>query len=191
MFGFTNISETNVVDLDFSVKKNINNLAEYKNKRPEDLTACILDRPRHKDIINELNNLGVKLKLITDGDVSGALLVTEEKYGVDIFLGVGGGPEGVLAASALDAFDCNFQGRFIFESDKDKSRALNMGIKDFNKKYELNEIISGDSIFCATGITTGDLVSGIKIENDEFLSETLITHKSQGLKKVMKIKQKI
>ena len=187
----TNISETNVVDLDFSVKKNINNLAEYKNKRPEDLTACILDRPRHKDIINELNNLGVKLKLITDGDVSGALLVTEEKYGVDIFLGVGGGPEGVLAASALDAFDCNFQGRFIFESDKDKSRALNMGIKAFNKKYELNEIISCDSIFCATGITTGDLVSGIKIENDEFLSETLITHKSQGLKKVMKIKQKI
>ena len=187
----TNILETNVVDLDFSVKKNINNLAEYKNKKPEDLTACILDRPRHKDIINELNNLGVKLKLITDGDVSGALLVTEEKYGVDIFLGVGGGPEGVLAASALDAFDCNFQGRFIFESDKDKSRALNMGIKDFNKKYELNEIISGDSIFCATGITSGDLVSGIKIENDEFLSETLITHKSQGLKKVMKIKQKI
>ena len=187
----TNILETNVVDLDFSIKKNINNLAEYKNKRPEDLTACILDRPRHKNIINELNNLGVKFKLITDGDVSGALLVSEEKYGVDIFLGVGGGPEGVLAASALDAFDCNFQGRFIFESDKDKSRALNMGIKDFKKKYELNEIISGDSIFCATGITSGDLVSGIKIENDEFLSETLITHKSQGLKKVMKIKQKI
>jgi len=187
----TNVKEKNVIDLDYTIKKNINNLAEYKNKRPEDLTACILDRPRHKDIINELNNLGVKLKLITDGDVSGALLVTEEKYGVDIFLGVGGGPEGVLAASALDAFDCNFQGRFIFESDKDKSRALSMGIKDFNKKYELNEIISGDSIFCATGITSGDLVSGIKIENDEFLSETLITHKSQDLKKVMKIKQKI
>jgi len=187
----TKVKDKNIIDLDFSVKKNINNLAEYKNKRPEDLTACILDRPRHKNIINELNNLGVKLKLITDGDVSGALLVTEEKYGVDIFLGVGGGPEGVLAASALDAFDCNFQGRFIFESDKDKSRALNMGIKDFKKKYELNEIISGDSIFCATGITSGDLVSGIKIENDEFLSETLITHKSQGLKKVMKIKQKI
>ena len=187
----TNILEPNVVDLDFSLKKNINNLAEYKNKKPENLRACILDRPRHKEIINELLKLGVKLKLITDGDVSGALLVTDDKYEVDIFLGIGGGPEGVLAASALDAFNCNFQGRFIFENKNDKLRATEMGIKDFNKKYELNEIVSGDSIFCATGITSGDLVSGINIDNDEFISETLITHKSLGLKKIIKIKQNI
>ena len=154
----TNILEPNVVDLDFSLKKNINNLAEYKNKKPENLRACILDRPRHKEIINELLKLGVKLKLITDGDVSGALLVTDDKYEVDIFLGIGGGPEGVLAASALDAFNCNFQGRFIFETENDKLRASNMGIKDLNKKYKLNEIISGDTIFCATGITSGDFV---------------------------------
>ncbi len=186
-----NLSDPNIVDLDFSVKKNIFNLAEYKNKRPENLTACILDRPRHKEVINELKKLNVNLKLISDGDVSGALLVTDEKYGVDIFLGIGGGPEGVLSATALDAFGCNFQGRFLFKTEKDKERASKMGIKDFEKKYELNEIVSGDSIFCATGITPGDLVDGIKIEEDEFISETLITHKSTGLKKKLKIKQKI
>jgi len=186
-----NLSDPNIVDLDFPVKKNIFNLAEYKNKRPENLTACILDRPRHKEVINELKKLNVNVKLISDGDVSGALLVTDEKYGVDIFLGIGGGPEGVLAATALDAFGCNFQGRFLFKTEKDKERASKMGIKDFEKKYELNEIVSGDSIFCATGITPGDLVDGIKIEEDEFISETLITHKSTGLKKILKIKQKI
>ena len=118
-------------------------------------------------------------------------MVTEDKHGVDIFLGIGGGPEGVLAACALDAFDCNFQARFIFDNEKDKERAKKMGIKDFDKKYQLNEIISGDSIFCATGITSGDLVSGIQIENDYYIAETLITHKSSGLKKLIKTKQKI
>ncbi len=187
----TNLTESNVVDLDYSIKKNIHNLADFKNKRPENLTACIMDRPRHKTIIDELRNLKVNLRLISDGDVSGALLVTDEKYGVDIFLGIGGGPEGVLAASALDAFNCNFQGRFIFETEKDKLRASNMGIKDLNKKYELNEIVSGDSIFCATGITSGDLVAGIELNDNEFVAETLITHKSTGLKKIIKTKQKI
>ena len=187
----TRVKEKNVIDLDFSVKKNISNLSDYLNKKPEDLTACLLDRPRHKKIINELKDLGVNLKLITDGDVSGALMVTDEKYNVDIFLGIGGGPEGVLAAAALDAYDCSFQGRFLFDTDDDKNRAKNMGIKDLSKKYEINEIVSGDSIFCATGITSGDLVSGIKIENDVFVSETLVTHKSTGLKKVIKLKQNI
>jgi len=186
-----NVPEKNIIDLDYSIKKNIYNLAEFKNKKPENLTACILDRPRHKEIIEELNKLKVNLKLITDGDVSGALLVTNDKYGVDLFLGIGGGPEGVLAASALDSFNCSFQGRFLFNTEKDRSRALKMGIKDLDKKYDLNEIIKGDSIFCATGITTGDLVSGIEIKDNEFLSETLITHKSTGLKRIIKKKLKI
>ena len=186
-----NFSEPNVVDLDYSVKKNIFNLSEFKNKRPEDITACILDRPRHKAIIDELRKLKVKLKLITDGDIAGALMVIDKKYSVDIFLGIGGGPEGVLAATALDAFNCNFQGRFLFESNKDKERAKKMGIQDFNKKYQINEIVKGDSIFCATGITSGDIVSGIEVVNDEFISETLITHKSSGLKKIIKTKQLI
>ena len=186
-----NVKEKNVIDLDFPVKKNIDNLAQYKNKKPDQLTACILDRPRHKKIIEDLKSLNVNIRLITDGDISGALLVTNDKYNVDLFLGIGGGPEGVLAASALDAYDCYFQGKFIFDSEKDKLRADQMGIKDYNKKYDLNEIVSGDSIFCATGITSGDLVSGIKIENDEFVSETLITHKSTSLKKNIQLKQKI
>ena len=186
-----NVKEKNVIDLDFNIKKNIDNLAQYKNKKPEELTACILDRPRHKKIIEELKNLKVKIKLISDGDVSGAILVTDNKYNVDLFLGIGGGPEGVLAASALDAYDCYFQGKFLFDDEKDKLRAKQMGIKDLERKYYISEIVSGDSIFCATGITTGDLVSGIKIENEEFVSETLITHKSTGLKKIIQLKQKI
>ena len=184
-----NFIEPNVVDLDFSTKKNIYNLAEFKNKKPNELTACILDRPRHKEIIEELKKLEVKLKLISDGDISGALLVTDPKYSVDIFLGIGGGPEGVLAASALDTFGCNFQCKFLFQTKKDIERAKSMGISDLNKKYQLNEIVSGDSIFCATGVTSGDLVSGIEINENEFTSETLITHKSTGLKKIIKTKQ--
>ena len=187
----SDVYEKDVIDLDFSIDKNIDNLAQYKNKKRENLTVCILDRPRHKKIIEQLSNLNVKLKLISDGDISGALLVTNKKYNVDLFLGIGGGPEGVLAASALDAFNCFFQGKFLFNSDEEKLRAKKMGIKDFDRKYELNEIISGDSIFCATGITSGDLVSGIKIHDDEFISETFITHKSSGLNKVIQTKQKI
>ena len=180
-----------VIDLDQTIKKNILNLCEFKNKSPNQLTACVMDRPRHKKIIDELKDLKVNLKLITDGDISGALLVSNDKYKVDIFLGIGGGPEGVLAASALDALGCFFQGRFLFETENDKIRAKNMGIEDFNKKYELNEIISGDSIFCATGITSGDLVNGIHLEKDKFYSETLVTHKSSGLKEVISLEQSI
>ena len=185
------VRENGVIDLDYTVKKNISNLSDYLNKNPENLTACILNRPRHQKIIDELKNLKVKTKLITDGDVSGALMVTDQKYDVDIFLGTGGGPEGVLAATALDAFNCGFQGRFLFESNEEKLRAKKMGIDDLTKKYELKEIISGDSIFCATGITSGDLVSGIIIEGNEFISETLVTHKSSDTKKILNLKKKI
>ena len=129
----TKVNENGVIDLDYTVKKNISNLSDYLNKNPENLTACILDRPRHKKIIDELKKLKVNIKFITDGDVSGALLVTDEKYNVDIFLGIGGGPEGVLAAAALDAFNCNFQGRFLFETNEDKLRAKKMGIVDLKK----------------------------------------------------------
>ena len=144
-------------DLDFSLEKNIQNIADSMNKDIKDVTVCLLDRPRHKEIITKLENMKTKIKLITDGDVSGALLVTDEKYNVDIFLGIGGGPEGVLAASAIDALGCKFQGRFLFKNEKDISRAKKMGINDLNKKYDLKEIVKGDSIFCATGITNGDL----------------------------------
>jgi len=175
-----------LIDLDYTLKKNISNLAEFMNKEISSITACILDRPRHKKIIDELKKLKVNLKLITDGDVLGALYVSDPKYNVDIFLGVGGGPEGVLAASALDAYNCHFQGRFIFDNDKDINDAKKIGITDLNKKYELNEIVKGDSIFCATGITSSEVLKGIKIEGENYTSETLVTHKSSGFKKIIK-----
>ena len=175
-----------LVDLDYPLEKNIKNLSNYKNKEISSITACLLDRPRHKKIIDELKDLNVKIKLITDGDVLGALYVSNPKYNVDIFLGVGGGPEGVLAASALDAYNCHFQGRFIFDNKKDIIEAKKMGIIDLKKKYELNEIIKGDSIFCATGITTSEVMSGIIIKDGYYTSETLVTHKDTQFKKIIK-----
>ena len=170
--------EKGLIDLDYSLKKNISNLADFMNKDISSITACVMDRPRHKKIIEELKELKVNLKLITDGDVLGALYVSEPKYNVDIFLGIGGGPEGVLAASALDAYDCHFQGRFIFDNDKDINDAKVIGISDFDRKYELNEIIKGDSIFCSTGITSSDMLSGVEINDNKYTTESLVTHKS-------------
>ena len=113
-------------------------------------------------------------------------MISDEKYNVDIFLGIGGGPEGVLAASALDTFDCHFQCRLIFEKDKDIYDANKMGIKDLDKKYELNEIIKGDSIFCATGITNSEVLSGINIGKNDYTSETFVTHKHENFKSIIK-----
>ena len=126
------------------------------------------------------------MKLITDGDVAGALLVTNDKYNIDLFMGIGGGPEGVLAASALDAYNCFFQGRFIFNTDKDKQRAKKMGINDLEKKYDLHEIIKGDTLFCATGVTNGDLVNGVKIVKNQYTTETFVTHKSSNSNRIIK-----
>jgi fructose-1,6-bisphosphatase II / sedoheptulose-1,7-bisphosphatase len=178
--------ENGLIDLDYSIKKNISNLADFMNKDIVSITACVMDRPRHKHIIEELRLLGVKVKLITDGDVLGALYVSNPIYNVDIFLGIGGGPEGVLAAAALDAYDCHFQGRFIFDNDKDISDAKKLGVTDLNKKYELKEIVKGDSIFCATGITTSEVLSGIDIKDNSYTSETLVTHKDSLFKEIVK-----
>ena len=172
-------------DLDFPIEKNIKNLADSLNKNINDVTVCLLNRPRHDEIVQKLKKMKVKIKFITDGDVSGALMVTDDKYNVDIFLGIGGGPEGVLAASAIDAYGCKFQGRFLFNSDKDISRAKQMGINDLKKKYDLKEIIKGDTIFCATGITNGDLVKGINVKDNNYITETLVTHKSSNTCKIV------
>ena len=120
-----------LIDLDYPLEKNIKNLSEFNNKPYSSLTVCVLDRPRHKKIIDELQDLNVKIKLITDGDVLGALFVSDPKYNVDMFLGIGGGPEGVLAACALDSYNCHFQGRFIFDNEKDIIEALLIQIHPF------------------------------------------------------------
>ena len=175
------------LDIDFTVEKNINIYSEITKKNNSEITVCILKRPRHEEIISELKRLNVNIKFITDGDVSGALLVSDKKFNVDIFMGIGGGPEGVIAAAALNTLNCNFQGRFLFKSTEDKSRANKMGIKDFNKKYEINEIIKGESIFCATGITSGDLMNGVIKKNDKYVTETIITHNKSELKLIKKV----
>ncbi len=181
--------EKGVVDLDYSIKKNVLNLADFKNTDPSSLNVCILDRARHKKIIEELKKLKVQVSLISDGDVAGALMVTKPIYKTDLFLGIGGGPEGVLAAAALDAHNCHFQGRFIFDNEKNIIDAKKMGIIDLEKKYELNEIVKGDSIFCATAITDTLSLKGIVKENEHsYISETLVTHKNSGEKNIVKRK---
>ena len=146
----------------------------------------MLNRDRHSKIIDTLDRLKINKKLISDGDVAGALYVTDDKFKVDMFIGIGGGPEGVLAASALDAAKCFFQGRFIFKDKSEIIRAKEMGINDLSRKYNLNEIISGDTIFSATGITNGDILRGINQYEDTYSSETLITHKSSNTFEIIK-----
>jgi len=181
--AFSGEIEKDALDIDFTIEKNFKNLADSLNKNLEDLTKCLLERPRHNEIIQTAKNFKIRMKLISDGDVAGALLVTDKNFNVDLFLGIGGGPEGVIAASALDCYNCNFKGKFIFSTGQDKLRAKKMGIDDFDKKYDLKDIVPGDSIFSATGITNGDLVRGVKKYNNEFTTETLVTHKSQNLVK--------
>ena len=174
------------MDIDFTVEKNINIYSDITNKKKSDITVCILNRLRHSKIISELKRLNVNIKLITDGDVSGALLVSDKKYNVDIFMGIGGGPEGVIVAAALDSLNCNFQGRFLFKTENDIKRAKDMGIKDFNKKYEINEIVRGESFFCATGITSGELMNGVIKEENNYITETIFTYNKSDLKVVKK-----
>ena len=175
-----------LIDLDYSLEKNIKNLSEFSNKNTSSLTVCLLNRPRHKKIIDKLKDLNVNIKLISDGDVLGALYVSDPKYNVDMFLGIGGGPEGVLAAAALDSYKCHFQGRFIFDNENDIKQARSLGITDLNKKYDISEIIKGDSLFSATGITNSEILKGITFENNRYISETLITHKDSNFKEIIK-----
>ena len=183
--------ENGAVDLDFSIEKNLKNLADAKNKKLEDLTVCLLERDRHKEIIDKLNKMKINKKLISDGDVSGALYVTDDKFGVDMFIGTGGGPEGVLAASALGANECFFQCRLIFNEENEIERAKKMGIHDLQKKYNLSEIIQGDSIFSATGITDGDMIKGIRVDGKSYYSETLVAHKDCKLFEIIRKKDEI
>ncbi len=166
----------NLLNLDNSVEKNISLLADAKNTSPDKLTACVLDRPRHSKIISELKRMKVNLKLITDGDVAGAIFVIDKRSPVDIYLGTGGGPEGVLAAAALSCYGGQIQTRLVLNNEE-KIRAKKLGVKDLNKKYNIDDMIKGDVMFCASGVTHGDLVSGIKNNKDTFEASTLALHK--------------
>ncbi len=180
----------NLLDLDNSVEKNISLLAEAKNTMPENLTACILDRPRHKKIIESLQKMKVKINFISDGDVTGAISVIDNDSENDIYIGIGGGPEGVLAASALTCLGGQMQTRLILDKDQ-LIRAKKLGIKDIKKKYNIDEMVKGDVIFCATAITNGDLVNGIKDLGDSYQASTFVLQKSTKInKKVSNIHKK-
>ena len=180
----------NLINLDHSVEKNIKLLAEAKNTRPENLTACVLQRKRHDDVIESLRSLNVKINFISDGDVSGVISVALPQSKIDIYLGIGGGPEGVLAAAALKCLGCQMQTRLKFYENEEKERVKKMGIKDLKLKYNIDDMVKGDVIFCATGVTDGDLVKGIKEYDDYFESETFVLHKSTKANNILKNKMK-
>jgi len=180
----------NLVDLDNSIEKNIKLLSEATGKSPTKLTACILDRPRHKNIVNSLKKIGVNIIFISDGDVSGVISVCNPKSNIDIYIGTGGAPEGVLAGAALHCLGGQMQTRLKFQNNVEKERAKKFGIENLHKKYGLIDMIKGDVIFSATGVTDGDLVKGIKIHDDTFTSETLVLHKSSKTNKIVKNKIK-
>ena len=173
----------NIVDLDNSVDKNIKLLSEAKNTSPEKITACVLKRSRHDKIIKSLNELKVKIKFISDGDVTGAISVVDPNSSVDIYLGIGGGPEGVLAATALDCLGGQMQTRFVLSDKEEINRAKKLGITDLNKKYNIEDMIKGDVIFCATGVTDGEMLKGINDKGDFFEASSFVLHKSQKLSK--------
>ena len=175
-----------ILDLDFSVKKNIELLSEAKNTTPNKLRACVLKRSRHNKIIESLNSLKVKIQFIDDGDVSGVFSVANPESGIDIYLGIGGAPEGVLAAAALSCVKCQMQTRLFYQNESEKKRVRNMGIEDLDFKYNINDMVKGDVIFCATGVTDGDMVKGIKSLENTFLAETLVLHKDSGTNKIVK-----
>ncbi len=176
----------NLIDLDFGIEKNIKLLSQAKNLPINKLSACVLNRPRHDKIIKVLDSLGVKIKFITDGDVSGVISVAYAKLNVDIYIGTGGGPEGVLAAAALDCLGCQMQTRLVFQDLDEKNRTRSMGVHDLEKKYNIKDMIKGDVIFSATGVTDGELVKGIKDLGDSFESETLVLHKSSTTNEIVR-----
>jgi len=173
----------NIIDLDNSVEKNIKLLAEAKNTTPEKIVACVLRRPRHDKIVESLKSLNVKINFIEDGDVLGVISVVDPNSPTDIYLGTGGGPEGVLAAAALDCLGGQMQIRLVLSNKEEIRRAENMGVKDINKKYEIKDMIKGDVIFCATGVTDGNILKGIVDKKDSFQASSFVLHKSQKISK--------
>ena len=171
---------SNLMDIDHGVEKNIKILAEAKNKKTSDINACVLKRPRHDKIVKELTKMNVNINYITDGDIAGALSVIGDKPKNDIYYSTGGGPEGVIVAAALSCYGGQIQGRLVLD-DEEKIRAKKLGITDFNRKYNIDDMIKGDVIFCATGVTTGDLANGVKDLGNEFEVNTFALHKSQNI----------
>ncbi len=170
-----------VVDLDMTPEENIRALAKAKGVHPGDITVLVLDRPRHSDLIAGCRKAGASIQFITDGDVAGVIFTAQpEKTGVDMYIGVGGAPEGVLAAGALRCVGGQMQGRLILDTEAKRERSLKMGITDPKKKYDMKELASGDVIVCATGVTDGALLQGVRFGKEVIETETVIYRSVTG-----------
>ena len=169
------------VDLDASVEDNIRSLAKAKGVKPEEITALILDRPRHADMIAGVRKMGAAVHLITDGDVAGVIHTTDPKNtGIDIYMGIGGAPEGVLAAAALRCIGGQMQGRLVLDTDEKRARAAKMGVKDPKKKYDMKDMVRGDCLVAATGVTTGSMLRGVRFEKDRIYTHTVVMRSITG-----------
>lgn len=166
--------EPGIVSIDATPAENIAAMAKAKGVDVRQMTACVLDRPRHAGIIESLRSVGARVALITDGDVAGVINTTDPSTGIDLYVGQGGAPEGVLAASALKCVGGQMQGRLHFRNDEERGRADRVGITDLDRIYDLTELASADTVFCATGVTTGDLLEGVRIEPGHASTETLV-----------------
>jgi len=162
-----------VIDLDATATENVKAVAEAKGKSVNEVMVCVLDRPRHAKLIAELRELGCGVSLIGDGDVAGVIATTDAKTGIDLYMGSGGAPEGVLAAAALRCIGGQMQGRLLFRNDDERARAHKWGITDLNRKYHLMDLASGDVIFAATGVTEGSLLEGVRVTEEGVTTETL------------------
>ncbi len=169
-----------IVDLDNEPAVNLANIAKAKGLDVKDIVACILDRPRHEDLIRKVRDAGARIMLITDGDVSGVMATSEEASGVDIYMGSGGAPEGVLAAAALRCIGGQMQGRLIFRNDDERGRAERCGITDFDRKYELLDLASGDVMFAATGVTNGTMLNGVRRFSGGAKTHSLVMRSKSG-----------
>jgi fructose-1,6-bisphosphatase II / sedoheptulose-1,7-bisphosphatase len=168
------------IDLDAEPGDNINALAKAKGVRPSEITACILDRPRHNDLINKVRKTGAGIRLITDGDIAGVIHTADPDTGIDIYLGTGGAPEGVLAAAALRCIGGQIEGRLLFRNDEERERAARIGIKNLDRKYKMNDMASGDVMFAATGVTDGSMLRGIHMHGAFISSETIVMRSATG-----------
>ncbi|HXX52148.1 MAG TPA: class II fructose-bisphosphatase [Xanthobacteraceae bacterium] len=170
-----------VVDLDAPPEENILNLAKAKGVQPHAITAMILDRPRHAELINAVRKAGAAVSLITDGDVAGVIHTADpDKTGVDIYLGIGGAPEGVLAAAALRCIGGQMQTRLVLDTEEKRERAARMGIKDPRKRYEIEDMVRGDCLFAATGVTDGRMLRGVQFGRDAIETETVVMRSTSG-----------
>lgn len=169
-----------IVDLDAPAGDNIKALAQAKGVDVGEITACVLDRPRHASLISEIRAVGARVSLISDGDIAGVIATTDATTGIDIYMGVGGAPEGVLAAAALRCIGGQMQGRLVTNNEEQKARAAKMGVKDFDAKYSMIEMASGDVIFAATGVTDGSMLDGIKVTKEGVSTHTIVMRSSTG-----------